>query len=55
MNRALLLPQVATEYDWDTSTFLQYVCRKAGLLPDAWKHPDTILERFTAEVFGEEP
>ncbi len=52
-HRGLLLPQVATEYDWDRDTFLSYTCRKAGLNPDAWKDPDTIIEIFEAEVFGE--
>ncbi|MCI0603526.1 AmmeMemoRadiSam system protein A [bacterium] len=52
-HRGLLLPQVAVEYDWDRDTFLSFTCRKAGLEPDAWKDPDTIIEIFTAEVFGE--
>lgn len=51
--RGLLLPQVATEYDWDAETLLQQTCLKAGLPPDAWRHGAT-LEAFTAEVFGEE-
>ncbi len=49
----LLLPQVATEYAWDRETFLQQTCVKAGLPPDAWHSPDTRIERFSAEVFGE--
>ena len=53
-NRGLLLPQVATEYDWDRETFLSYTCRKAGLSPDAWKNPDTIIETFTAEILTED-
>jgi AmmeMemoRadiSam system protein A len=53
MRRGLLLPQVATEYEWDRDTFLIYACRKAGLADDAWTHPSTIIEIFTAEVFGE--
>ena len=52
--RGLLLPQVAVEYEWDRETFLSFTCRKAGLPPDAWKDPDTIIEIFTAEVFGED-
>jgi len=51
--RGLLLPQVATENDWDRETFLSYTCRKAGLPPDAWKDRSTIIEIFTAEVFSE--
>ena len=53
-NRGLLLPQVAIEYEWDSYTFLDFTCRKAGLPPDAWKNPDTIIETFTAEIVKEE-
>ena len=53
MGRGLLLPQVAIEYGWDRDTFLMFACRKAGLADDAWKDPSTIIETFTAEVFGE--
>lgn len=51
--RGVLLPQVATEQGYDRTTFLQQTCRKAGLPPDAWKDPDTIIEIFSADVFGE--
>jgi AmmeMemoRadiSam system protein A len=50
--RGLLLPQVALEWNWDRETFLEQVCRKAGLIPDAWQR-GVKLEAFTAEVFGE--
>ncbi len=50
--RGLLLPQVPVERQWNTVTFLEQTCRKAGLPPDAWKKGATI-EAFTAEVFGE--
>jgi len=50
--RGLLLPQVATEWNWDAVTFLAQTCRKAGLHLDAWKEGATIW-RFEAEVFGE--
>jgi AmmeMemoRadiSam system protein A len=53
MNRGVLLPQVATEQGYDRTTFLQQTCRKAGLPTDAWKDPDTIIEIFSADVFGE--
>lgn len=52
--KGVLLPQVATEYGWDRETFLRHTCRKAGLPEDAWKDPNTKIELFTAEVFGEE-
>jgi AmmeMemoRadiSam system protein A len=52
-NSGLLLPQVATEYGWDRETFLEQTCQKAGLSRDAWQRPDTRIEKFSAEVFGE--
>lgn len=50
----LLLPQVATEYDWSRDTFLKETCRKAGLAPDAWSDPNTEIYLFSADVFGED-
>ena len=50
----LLLPQVATEYGWDRHTFLSQTCVKAGLPPDAWRSLDCKIEKFSAEVFGED-
>lgn len=50
--RGLLLPQVATEHDWDAATFVEYTCLKAGLRRDAWRY-GARLWRFEAEVFGE--
>jgi len=50
----LLLPQVATEYGWDRDTFLKETCRKAGLVPDAWRDPETEIYLFSADVFGDE-
>jgi AmmeMemoRadiSam system protein A len=50
--RGLLLPQVATEQDWDARTFVEQTCRKAGLPPDVWPGRAR-LWKFEAEVFGE--
>jgi AmmeMemoRadiSam system protein A len=50
--RGLLLPQVATERQWDRITFLEQTCRKAGLPTDAWRNGASI-QAFTAEIFGE--
>ena|SRR5471032_332077 len=52
-NVGLLLPQVAAEYGWDRETFLSQTCVKAGLPPSSWRDPQTRIERFSAEVFGE--
>ncbi|MGH9712459.1 MAG: AmmeMemoRadiSam system protein A [Candidatus Acidiferrales bacterium] len=51
--RGLLLPQVAAEFGWSAERFLEETCTKAGLERDAWKHPDTRVEAFTAEIFCE--
>jgi AmmeMemoRadiSam system protein A len=53
--RGLLLPQVATEYNWDRVTFLTQTCCKAGLPSSAWKDPDTKIYLFTAEILGDNP
>jgi AmmeMemoRadiSam system protein A len=47
----LLLPQVATENDWDRDTFIEHTCYKAGLPGDAWKSKDATIYIFSAEVF----
>jgi len=49
--QGLLLPQVAEEEGWDVETFLQHTCLKAGLSPDSWKEADTVIERFSAQIF----
>ena len=50
----LLLPQVASERDWDALTFLEQTSRKAGLPADAWRSPDAKIEAFRCEVYEEE-
>jgi AmmeMemoRadiSam system protein A len=49
----LLLPQVAREYGWDQTTFLQQTCLKAGLPPEAWQDPQTEIHIFSADIFSE--
>ena len=49
----LLLPQVATEYNWDVQTFLEHTCNKAGLPSSAWKDEDTEILKFSAIIFKE--
>jgi AmmeMemoRadiSam system protein A len=51
----LLLPQVAAEHGWDRETFLRQTCVKAGLPPESWRTPECRIERFSAEVFSEQP
>jgi AmmeMemoRadiSam system protein A len=52
LRRGLLLPQVATEWGWDSEQFLRQTCVKAGLPPDAWRRGARFF-RFSAEVFGD--
>ncbi|MDF1810681.1 MAG: AmmeMemoRadiSam system protein B [Verrucomicrobiales bacterium] len=49
--RGLLLPQVAAEHSWDSVTFLQQVCKKAGLPSDTWLRPEATLKQFSASIF----
>jgi uncharacterized protein (TIGR00296 family) len=51
--RGLLLPQVATEWNWDAETFLAETCAKAGLTPDCWLDKRSKVFKFQAEIFAE--
>jgi AmmeMemoRadiSam system protein A len=53
-NRAVFLPQVATEQGWGREEMLDNLCLKAGLDPSAWRDPDCRFETFRATVFSEE-
>jgi AmmeMemoRadiSam system protein A len=46
--RGLLLPQVASERQWDRERFVSETCMKAGLAAESWKDPATVILRFTA-------
>ena len=49
----LLLPQVAVEWDWDSSEFLSNCCMKAGLPPDSWLLDGVKVKVFEGEIFEE--
>ncbi len=51
--RGLLLHQVATERNWDRERFLAETCIKAGLKPESWKDPETVIWRCAAVRFDE--
>lgn len=52
-NGGLLLPQVAVEYNWDNTEFLEHTCMKAGLPNNCWKRPDVELYTFEGQIFSE--
>ena len=52
VSSGLLLPQVAAEWGWDRTTFLEHTCTKAGLPEDAWKDKKTEIYIFSADVFS---
>ena len=52
-HRGLLLPQVPVEWEWNSVTFLEQTCIKAGLLPDMWLDKSTKIYKFQGEVFSE--
>jgi len=49
----LLLPQVATEYGWDSTTFLDHTCSKAGLPERCWTYPNVEVLTFEGQIFTE--
>ena len=52
-HKALFLPQVPVEQQWDKETYLSFCCRKAGLDQLFWKTGKLTIEVFTAFVFSE--
>lgn len=53
VHRGVFLPEVASEHGWSVERLLSEACRKAGLPPAQWRHPDTRIEVFTTESFRE--
>jgi AmmeMemoRadiSam system protein A len=51
--KAVLLPQVAIEHNFDVPQFLSALCEKADLPPDSWKTTPLNVKTFTAIVFSE--
>lgn len=50
--RALMLPEVATEFGWNGQDLLEATCHKAGLPAGAWREPDTRMYVFRTAHFG---
>jgi AmmeMemoRadiSam system protein A len=51
--RGVLLPQVATEYQWTADEFLAQTCMKASLPGDAWQEPGARVHSFETEIIAE--
>ncbi len=49
--RGLLLPQVAVEWDWNSSEFLDQTCIKAGLPAKTWENDMCIIQTFEGQIF----
>jgi uncharacterized protein len=47
----LLLPQVTTEYGWDSTTFLDHTCAKAGLPGRCWTSNRVDVLTFEGQIF----
>lgn len=47
----LLLPQVATEWGWDSTEFLNHTCQKAGLPSGCWKKSSVEIMTFEGQIF----
>ncbi|HDR72924.1 MAG TPA: TIGR00296 family protein [Methanoculleus sp.] len=52
--QGLLLPQVAAEYGWDSATFLDHTCMKAGLPPGYWRREETEVMVFEGQIITEQ-
>lgn len=52
LNQATYLPQVWGELP-DPEKFIESLCQKAGLSPDAWTRPDTEIFTYEVENFEE--
>jgi len=52
MHRSTFLPQVWKQVP-DKEQFLEHLCLKGGMSPKAWQEPETKVDVYQAEVFGE--
>ena len=52
-HRSTFLPQVWKQLP-DKEQFLEHLCLKGGMSPKAWQDPQTKVEVYEAEVFGED-
>lgn len=52
-SNGLLLPQVASDRNWNRTSFLENLCLKAGLDTNAYKNPDAEIYKFSAIIIHE--
>ncbi|PJA97616.1 MAG: AmmeMemoRadiSam system protein A [Ignavibacteriales bacterium CG_4_9_14_3_um_filter_30_11] len=52
-HRGVLLPQVATEHNFNIQQFLTALCEKAGMHPYTWEDTPLNIKVFTAAVMSE--
>lgn len=52
--KGLLLPDVATEYNFSAEKFLEEVCIKANIPKEYWKQPKVKIYKFETQIFKEE-
>lgn len=52
-NRAVLLPQVATDHNYDRYQFLTALCEKAGIGSFTWQERELTIKVFSATIFSE--
>ncbi|CAJ35756.1 TIGR00296 family protein [Methanocella arvoryzae] len=53
LHKGLLLPQVPVEWHWDATEFLENLCLKAGISPDAWVEEKAKIYTFGGQIFEE--
>ena len=53
MHRSTFLPQVWNQLP-GKEQFLEHLCLKGGMSTNAWRDPQTRVEVYKAEVFGED-
>ena len=48
----MLLPQVATENNFDVETFLEHTCMKAGISADSYLDESCDVYTFQGQIFN---
>jgi len=51
-HRSTFLPQVWEQLP-EPPIFLEHLCRKGGMKADCWQDPNTVIQVYEAEYFGE--